>query len=85
MHWQLIFWFCAFTLQNSGQNAQPTQNENIKQVTTQKEEIKAVTQSKPAFLSSDEEDTDKDTTKKVKKKRKKQTLVYSGIDSCQFQ
>lgn len=73
---------CNFVLQNTEKDVDPTQNEEDKQINSEKEELKETTQSKPAFLSSDEEETDKDTTGKMKKKRKKQkkqTLVYSGI------
>lgn len=61
-------------------DVQPT-NGSTEQVSTQIELLKEATQSKPAFVSSDEEEVEKDESNKVKKKRKKQTLVYSGINN----
>lgn len=51
---------------------------NPKAVEIPVEEIKEVTQSKPAFLSSDEEDAEKEIKRKPKKKKMKQAVVYSG-------
>lgn len=52
---------------------------NSNEVDTQYDEAQEVTStSKPAFLSSDEEETDKDVNTKVKKKRKKNAVVISG-------
>lgn len=51
---------------------------NPKAVEFSNEEIKEISQSKPAFLSSDEEDVEKEIKQKPKKKKIKQAVVYSG-------
>lgn len=51
---------------------------NSKAVEIPNEEIKDVSKSKPAFLSSDEEDAEKEIKQKPKKKKMKQAVVYSG-------
>lgn len=58
------------------------------EVNTQFDEPQEVTStSKPAFLSSDEEETEKDANTKVKKRRKKNAVVISGklvLDDFKF-
>lgn len=81
-------------VQLTEQNAdQPTQNDKSIDDTapqdkieeTSKSPIKHSTEGKTAFLSSDDEETDKKdattATDRMKKKHKKPILVYSGMET----
>lgn len=59
-------------------NGVNTQSNKTIPVDSSNDKVKEMSQSKPAFLSSDEEDLGTEVKSKPKKKKKKQTLVYSG-------
>lgn len=63
-------------MQQSVQDVQQTQKDESTKENTPPE---ATVQTKPVFLSSDEEESNADAnTKKKSKKKRKHTLVYSG-------